>query len=126
METPKAGASVSWLDSPGYRDAAAYGFLALVFSMVAAAAGLLRTWPQDTWIRALGTWMSSVMTGMIVGLMLWEPLVPAHPAPFLCAVISASWLGHRVIDRLAMRVLGSALFDPLERGKSRERPPEAP
>ena len=102
---------MAWWDDPQHRDAASYAIVSLFGTAVAATASLLRQWPRNTWVRALGTWMSNLITGLVVFGLGWEwamPPPPAvqHPWPLAVASISAGWLGTQIIDKIAYRALG--------------------
>lgn len=99
-----------WWDDPQHRDTASYIVLGFFGAMAAASASLLRQWPKDTWVRALGTWLGSMVAGMLAMAVFFEPLMPLHPWPLTACVISAAWIGSRALDYLAFKALGITLF----------------
>lgn len=95
-----------WWDDPQHRDSLSYAIVAMLGAAVAGAASLLKEWPRGSWVRNLGVWLSSLVTAVMAMAITWESLIPTHPGAWIALAIAAGWMGHRVVDRLASRVIG--------------------
>jgi fluoride ion exporter CrcB/FEX len=93
------------LDKDGL-GAATLAALAALFSVLGASARVLADWQRYNLAAVLiGSFLANALSGLVIGLVLWEPLAKDHPTLLLAATAVGGWTGSLVLDLLARRWL---------------------
>ncbi len=96
---------MAWPTDPAYRDIVSIIVGTLALAIVGTTVRMLHDWPRDTWVRQFGLWATGALAGCIAGALCASWLLPHYFGAFIAVVFSASWLGNRIIDRLAKRAI---------------------
>lgn len=95
----------AWWNDQNNRDRASYALVVAIFSFFSAGVRLLRESPEHTWARLIGDYLAAALGGFVAAGLVWKFTVPDDIGYLVVAVVTGTWAGPRLLDKLTDKAL---------------------